>query len=276
MGAPVSIDAADLLKDTTTREFILLAAKDGCGKTSALISAAAFVEMIFPEARFFVIDTENKFVPTLKTWDGGRVPQNLRLYICKTMNEVNEAYNEIDHIRQPGDWLGIESAARLWERAQDLGYQAITGTMKAAYMEARRAKAAAGEKAPPVTPRPDDLWSIIKGAHDTELIDRICNSDDLNVILTTTVSKVKEQRSNRKENADRVALRAEHGIDLNLDGAPRLPYYVLTLAVLEREGGQVSCSILRDNCSGLDDPRVTFPVPTRKVWFEEFWSATGR
>ena len=145
--------------------------------------------------------------------------------------------------------MGIESAARLWERAQDLGYQAITGTQKAAYMELRRAKMSAGEKAPAVTPRPDDLWSIIKGAHDTEFIDRICNTDDLNVILTTTVSKVKEQRSNRKENADRVALRAEHGIDLNLDGAPRLPYYVLTLALLEREDGQVNCAILRDNCS---------------------------
>ena len=271
MSTPVSIDAADLLKDTTRREFILLAGKDGVGKTSAIISAAKFVSLIYPEQTFWVIDTENKFVPTLQSW--GEVPPNLKLFKCSTMNEVTAAFDAIMEQRKPGDWLGIESAARLWERAQDLGYQAITGTMKADYMEKRRA--VAGTK-PPVTPQPDQLWSIIKGAHDAALFDVICDTDDLNVLLSTTVSKPKQERTNRKENADRVALRAEHGIDLNLDGAPRLPYYVLTLAVLERENGEVACSVLRDNCSGLDDPRVQFAVPNRKAWMDEFWAATGR
>lgn len=272
--APVAISADEILKDTSRREFIMLVGKDGVGKTSALISAAKFASLMFEAQTFWVIDTENKFIPTLKTW--GEIPSNLRVYKCDDMNAVNGAFAEIMDQRQPGDWLAIESASRIWNYAQDLGYQAIEGTTKADYLERRRQRQREGGKSGSPIPSPDRYWDVVKGAHDTEFIDVISGCDDLNVLMTTTVSKAREARPNRKENADRAALRAEHGIDLNMDGAPRLPYYVLTLALLERDGGQVQCAVLRDNTSGLDDPRVSFTVETRKSWMDDFWAATGR
>jgi hypothetical protein len=226
-----------------------------------------------PEAQFFVIDTENKFRAALQSY--GTVPPNLQYYQAETMNDVTEVFDEVMTLRKPGDWLAIESAGRLWERAQDMGYQVITGTTKAAYMEKRRATPA-GQKQPPVTPRPDDLWSIIKGAHDGAFLDRIAQAGDLNCIISTGVGRVKEARSNRKESQDRLDFRQETGIDLNLEGAPRLPYYTQTGCLLERTNGHVTCQIWRDNCSKLDDPAITFAVPTRRDWAVQFWTETGR
>lgn len=274
MSAPVSIRAEDILTDTTARELILLVGKDGVGKTCAVLSAAQFVSLMFPNQTFYVIDTENKFAPTLRTW--GNVPPNLRLYKCRDMNDVTGAISAILAEHQPGDWLAVESAARLWGYAQDLGYQTVEGTSKAEFLERRRSRIRDGGKPGSPIPSPDRYWDIVKGAHDTEFVDAISNCDDLNVILTTTVSKPREAKSNRKENADRAALRIEHGIDLNLDGAPRLPYYALTLAVLERDGGVVNCTLLRDNCAGVDDTRVAFSVTNRKSWMDDFWAATER
>lgn len=274
VGVPVAIPAADLLHAAPEREFILLAGKDGVGKTSAIISLAELVGQLTPDATFFVIDTENKFRVTLRTW--GSVPANLLYYQCETMNDVTAAFDQIMAMRVPGDWLAVESAGRIWERAQDMGYQAIAGTGKADYMEKRRTIANAGQKPPPVTPRPDDLWSVIKGAHDSAFLDIIAQANDLNVIISTGVSRVKESRTNRKENPDRVDFRAETGIDLNLEGAPRLSYYIYTGCLLDRVNGNVSCRIWRDNNSPLDDPAITFPVETRKSWAMNFWSETQR
>lgn len=273
--APISINAADLL-NIPSREIILLAGKDGVGKTNALISLAELISQLEPSASFFVIDMENKFRLALQTY--GTVPPNIVFYQAEDMNAVTEAFDEIMAARKPGDWLALESAGRLWERAQDMGYQAIKGLTKAAYMEKRRAHNASlgqGQKALPVTPSPDELWSIIKGAHDSAFLDVIAQTSDLNFITTTGVARVKEQRSNRKENVDRVEFRQETGIDLNLEGAPRLPYYILTGALLERTNSKVTCRLWRDN-SKLDDPAITFAVPTRRDWATQFWAETGR
>jgi hypothetical protein len=274
--APTAIAAADLLNfgKESLREFILLAGKDGTGKTNALISLADFVSGMWPEATCYVIDTENKFRAALASY--GSVPPNLSYYQCDTMNDVTSTFDEIMGLRKPGDWLLIESAGRIWERAQDMGYAAIAGMGKADYMEKRRAIANSGQKPPPVTPRPDDLWSIIKGAHDSAFLDIIAQTNDLNVVISTGVGRVKEARSNRKENQDRVDFRQETGIDLNLEGAPRLSYYVQTGCLLERSNGNVSCRIWRDNMSKLDEPAITFAVPTRRDWAMQFWTETGR
>ncbi len=270
--APIAIPAADLL-NVPSREFILLAGKDGVGKTNAIISLADFVSQIEPEATFYVLDLEGKFRAALQSY--GTVPSNIVFYACDGMNEATEALDAVMNARKPGDWLAVESAGRLWERAQDLGYQVITGTTKAAYMEKRRATPA-GQKQPPVTPRPDDLWSIIKSGHDTAFLDVIAATNDLNCIISTGVGRVKEARSNRKENQDRVDFRSETGIDLNLEGAPRLPYYAFTGILLERNGGAVTARIWRDNLSKLDDPAIVFSVPSRKDFAGAFWSETGR
>ena len=270
--APKAISAAELL-NISDREFILLAGKDGVGKTNCLISLAEFIGNLYPEATVYVIDLENKFGAALKSY--GVVPANIIYYQCETMNDVTQTFDEIAAAKKPGDWLFVESAGRLWERAQDMGYQTVTGTMKAEYMEKRRATPV-GQKQPPVVPRPDDLWSIVKGAHDDAFMERISGDGSLNCVITTGVARVKEARTNRKENQDRVDFRNETGIDLNLEGAPRLPYYPLTGILLERTGGAVTARIWRDNQSRLDDPAILFDVPTRKDFAMQFYTLTGR
>ena len=85
--APVSV--ADLLTQAT-REYILIAGKDGVGKTSALLSLADMVQSLDPGAAFHLIDVEHKTLKLLKTWRGGP-PRNIQYFDCATMNDVVNA-----------------------------------------------------------------------------------------------------------------------------------------------------------------------------------------
>src|SRR5882672_10191663 len=83
------------------REFILVAGKDGVGKTSAIISLAVFVEQVLnPQAQFFVIDTENKFAAAM-TGLGADVPHNIRYYKAEDMNAATEALVAIMAKKKP-------------------------------------------------------------------------------------------------------------------------------------------------------------------------------
>jgi hypothetical protein len=169
---------------------MLLAGKDGSGKSSALVSLAAFVQLMTPDAAFYVIDAENKLASVLKTW-GDDAPQNLVYFRCPDMNAVTDATAEILDRVQPGDWCAAESMSRIWEKAQNLGYNAVTGMDKVAWMEKRQAhvREHGRQGAPAVTPRPDDLWSITKGAHDGAFLELLSQHPTLNVLLTTTIAK---------------------------------------------------------------------------------------
>jgi hypothetical protein len=268
--SPVS--SAEIMSDDEIREFILLAGKDGVGKSCAVVSMAAYVELVNPEARFFVLDTENKFRTALKSF-GSDAPNNIVYYKTDNMNQVTWAANEILSRHKRGDWCAVESMSRVWERAQDLGYQAIAGMMKAEYME-RRAEQVRNEggKPAPVTPSPDQLWNITKGAHDGAFLDRLTASETLNVLLTTTISRPPKEGGFMRENIERKSLRIELGIDAGIEGAPRLPYYVETLAMLELKNGVVSCRILRDNPSRNDETRGEFTVEGKKTWASDFYT----
>src|SRR5215469_5999917 len=221
------LSSQDLLSGPSLREFILLCGKDSVGKSCAVVSLAWYVEQLFPEAKFYVIDTENKFKTAFQSFRPD-VPNNIAFYKADDMNAVTNAAEEILAKHKRGDWIAIESMSRVWERAQSMGYEAITGLGKPEYMERRRAKIKAGGslKDNPVTPRPDDLWSIIKGAHDGAFLDLLSQSETLNVVLTTTLAKPPKTDGFMKENADRKAARVELGMDAGVEGAPRLPYYV--------------------------------------------------
>lgn len=261
------LSSKDLLSGPPIRELIMLAGKDGVGKTSAIVSTAYYIGMVNPDATFYVIDTENKFRSAMKAF-GADAPTNIQYYKCSDMNAVTNATAEILSKHKQGDWLGVESLGRIWERAQDMGYQAITGIGKAEYMEKRRE--AAGKKAP-VTPSPDQLWSVVKGAHDGAFFDLLTQSDSLNVIMSTPIAKPPKPDAFIKESVDRKAVRVELGIDVGLEGAPRLPYYIESLLLMDLKAGKVSCRVLRDNLSVLDDSRIEFDVPDRKSWAITFW-----
>lgn len=263
MVAPMSVE--DMMK-LPVREFILLIGKDGAGKSCSLVSLAKWVQDVLnPGGTFFVIDTENKFPTALRSFGADR-PTNISYYKTDTMNDVTNALDDVMSKRKMGDWLAVESMSRVWERAQDMGYQAVAGFTKAAYLEKRRETA----KSAPVIPKPDDFWNVVKGAHDGAFLDAISAASSLNTILTTTINKP-PKTGFLKESEARKDVRLEFGIDAGLDGAPRLPYYVESLAMLDLKAGQVSCRVLRDNNSTVENPRQEFVVADRRSWAMNFW-----
>lgn len=271
---PITGDA--LLQGPALREFILLGGKDGSGKSSAIAAIARFQAQVGnPGGHFFMLDSENKWKAALLGL-GTDIPPNLTYIRIRDMNEATEAIQWVFDQYKPGDWLAVESMSRVWERAQDLGYLAVTGLEKAQYLEQRREKVRklTGTAPAPVTPQPDQLWSIAKGAHDGAFLDLIAQADDLNVVLSTTISRPpREGGGFRKENVDRKEARIEFGIDSGIDGAPRLPYYVSTFCLLDLKQGQVTCKVLRDNLSRLENPRVEFLVADKRSFGYDFFSA---
>lgn len=258
------------------REYMLLAGKDGAGKSSAIVSLAKLLEALNPAAHFHVIDTENKFATAVRSF-GTDAPRNMTLYVTNSMNDVNEAWDDIQAKRKPGDWLGVESMGRIWERAQDMAYQAVSGFTKVQYLEKRNelAKKLGRAQAPVVIPKPDDFWNVAKGAHDSAFIDEVSQAMSLNVVLSTTMSKVKENRG-YKENDMRKAVRIMFGTDMGLDGAPRLPTYVETTIHIDiNEMGKVYARVLRDNLSNKENTRPTFDIADKKS-FAMAWYSTCR
>lgn len=268
--APIPMSTAQLLA-LQSREFLLLAGKDGAGKTSAIVSIAAWVQQVLDSnARFFVIDTENKFPTAMRSF-GSDCPTNIVYFKCETMNQATDAIDVIMEQRRAGDWLSVESMARTWERAQDLGYMACSGYDKINYLEKRRELKLKGQVAAPV-PNPDNFWNIVKGAHDGAFLDLISQASTLNVVLSTTISKPPKAGSFIKENATRAEIRAEFGLDAGLDGAPRLPTYVESLILFDIQAGKVGCRVVRDNLSKLDNPKQEFAVESRRDFAPRFWT----
>lgn len=264
VGQPIS--AADLISGYQ-REFIMLAGKDSVGKSCSVVAMAKYVEEVSPESRFHLIDSENKIAGALRGF-GADAPTNISYYKTPTMNAVTDAAEKVMELYKPGDWLAVESMSRIWEMAQDMGYQEVSGMGKAAYLKKWRGQ---GKQGGPI-PKPDDLWSIVKGAHNGAFLDLLVAEDSLNVMLTTTITKPPKEGGFMKENADRKSVRVELGIDVGIEGAPRLPYYPETFCLLELKQGAVSCRVLRDNLSVNEVSRVEFDVPTRKDWAMMFYA----
>jgi hypothetical protein len=262
-----ALTSKELLSGPELREFIMLAGKDSTGKSSAIVSLGWYIEQVNPTAKLYVVDSENKLRSALRGF-GVDAPKNIVYYKADNMNEITTAVAEVLAKHKPGDWLAVESMSRIWDRAQDLAYLATAGVTKVEYLEARPKS---GKGSGPI-PTPDDFWKIAKGAHDGAFLDLLSASDTLNVILTTTIAKPPKEGGFIKENQDRKALRFELGIDSNLEGAPRIPYYVETLCMLELRDGKVTCRVLRDNLSNLESGRIEFDVPTKKEWATQFFT----
>jgi hypothetical protein len=267
---PTALTGTDLLAEEAGREFILIGGKDGVGKTSALVSIAMVVNgkvddlegcVIFnPSATVYVLDTEHKFASVYRQF-GSSAPSNIVYYYCQTMDELLSAFGKVLQAICPGDWVMVESMARIWEHTQDLAYREVSGLSKAEFLAKRRS--AEGRKGSPI-PQPDHFWNIAKSAHDGEFLQVLVARDDINVAMTTILTRPPRESPNRSENADRKELRMEFGIDSGLGGTPTLPYQPETLVLLDRVRGDVKASVLRDNNSVLDNGRIDFWVPTKK------------
>ena len=284
---PVPLTSADLLAGEAGREFILIGGKDGVGKTSALVSIAMVVNgkqdadaiewcvpLINPSAKVYVLDTEHKFASVMRQF-GANAPDNIIYYYCQNMDAVLAAFERIQRDIHPGDWIMAESAARIWEHAQDLAYREVSGLSKAEFLAKRRSQGGVvdGKKGP--IPQPDHFWNIAKTAHDGEFLQVLVARDDLNVAMTTIIVRPPREAPNRSENVDRKELRMEFGLDAGLGGTPTLPYQPETLVILDRIRGAVKASVLRDNNSVLDNGRVEFWVPGKKDFGPE-WMKTCR
>ena len=279
---PVPLTSEDLSAAKVGREFILIAGKDGVGKTSALMSIAMAVNgkldigdieccvpLINPEAKIYVLDTEHKFASVYRQF-GSSAPDNIVYYYSQTMDELLAAFSCIMRDVKPGDWVMAESAARIWEHAQDMAYREVSGMTKSEYLAKRRVQGGSvdGKKGP--IPQPDNFWNIAKTAHDGAFLQVLVGRDDINVAMTTIIVRPPREAPNRKENVDRKELRMEFGLDAGLGGTPTLPYQPETLIMLDRVRGVVKASVLRDNNSVLDDGRVEFDIPTRKAFGPEW------
>jgi hypothetical protein len=263
-GVVLAQTSAQLLDGAPIRELILLAGKDGVGKSSAIVSLAWYVEQMNPAAKFYVIDTENKFKSALRSF-GADAPGNVLYYKTSNMNEVTTALGGIMDKHKSGDWLAVESMGPIWDQAQDLAYQAIVGVSKAEFLEKK------GRGKGPI-PQPDDFWKIAKGAYDGAFLDVIRGCEDMNIILTSIAKPIKADGGFIKESKDRKAFRIEVGMDANLSGSPTMPSIVETLCMLELNQGAVTCRVLRDNLSTVDPSRVEFEVPSRRDWAVTFWA----
>jgi hypothetical protein len=274
--APTPITSADLMASASSREFILIGGKDGVGKTSALVSIAmtvngkcgiddfeACMPIINPDARVYVLDTEHKFASVYRQF-GKDAPDNIVYYYCQTMDELLSAFDKVIHDIRPGDWIMPESMARIWEHTQDMAYREVAGLSKAEFLAKRREQGGVvdGKKGP--IPQPDHFWNIAKTAHDGEFLQVLVGRDDINVAMTTILTRPPREAPNRKENIDRKELRMEFGLDAGLGGTPTLPYQPETLVLLDRVRGQVKASVIRDNNSVLDNGRVDFDVVNKK------------
>jgi len=277
---PVPLTSSDLLAEDASREFILIGGKDGVGKTSALVSIAMVVNgkvdmddlecclsLINPSAKVYVLDTEHKFASVFRQF-GDNTPDNIIYYYCQTMDALLAAFRVVQRDAHAGDWVLVESAARIWEHTQDLAYREVTGLSKAEFLTRRRGLAA-DKKGGPI-PQPDHFWNIAKSAHDGEFLQVLVARDDLNVAMTTIIVRPPREAPNRKENADRKELRMEFGLDVGLGGTPTLPYQPETLVLLDRFRGAVKASVLRDNNSVLENGSVDFWVPGKKSFGPEW------
>ncbi|MDP2659522.1 MAG: hypothetical protein Q8R28_02170 [Dehalococcoidia bacterium] len=269
----------DALLVESDREFIGIVGPDKIGKSNSVISFARYLETLeapvgpyHPDATFYILDTENGIPPVYRAWaKKGFAPRNVRYYPVPTMDALLLAFIAIRKVLRPWDWIAVESMSRIWELSQDFGYLEVTGVGKSAYLEKLRAESGGriGKGVSPI-PNPDHFWNLVKGAHDRDLVRVLTEFRDVNVLMTAGTEKVRQQP--RRENQDRKDFRTEHGIDLNVLGAPQLPYYPNTLIILHRQPKGVFATVLGDRevWGEGEGKRTEFRVPDPSAMAFEF------
>jgi len=239
------------LAEYKLREFIEICGSWKSGKSYDVLSIAQSWQRIESEGTVYIIDTENQI---RKMWKAQfRDVDNIKLYMCADMDDVILAIDTIKPKLHINDWICLESKARIWEFAQDLGYMAIAGMKKAEYLSKQRTDGG------PITPHPDQLWSIVKNAYYRNMMDVLVNEVECNIVITTTMSKsVKDMP--KRESPTRKAVRMMLGTDVSLDGDPRNPYYPDTIVMTTKGEDGFWATVLGDRGGEIPGQQIHFKV----------------
>lgn len=263
-----SLDA--ILQRTGEHESILIVAKDKVGKSSALLSMAVFIIRYFG-SDVWVIDTENGIPPILASWNraGLLMPEASMFHYwhVTNMNEVLSAFDQIMERHQRGDWVMVDSMGKTWEMAQDHGYKLQSGMLKEEYLAKRRAQGGGRVKGSPLPPDPDKFWNVVKDAHDANFMDAMQQDSSINYLWIAGLNKP----PNTRDNKDRANFRDESGIDMNVLGAPKLPYTPDTVILLRKKGGKVVANVLGDRNAVRDEPKVEYDILNRHDFASAFY-----
>jgi len=244
---PKPITAEDL---TTyeTREFLELVGHPKSGKSYAVLSVAEAWQRLHPDNMVYILDTEDGII---KSWKARfKQVSNIQYYRLPDMDTLIMLLDEIKSGLKPQDWLCIESLSRIWEHSQNLGYEAITGMTKTAYLEKRLV-----DKKGPVTPHPDQLWQLVKNAYQRNFMDVLVNEVPCHILITTTLGKVSPF-----ESAVRREVKASLGLNVAPDGDPRNPYYPDTLVLMTKEVDGFWATVLGDRGAERPGESIRFRV----------------
>ena len=264
----------EILQGPPPREFMLLAGMDGCGKTTAAITLAKLIEEEYdPKTKFHVIDTENGFDVVLNGFGEKEAPNNLQIYTVGDMEEAIEALDEIYKAKKPGDWVCVESMAKLWEYAQNVAYRKISGLSRAEYLEQRSQLPRSSRGAP--IPRPDEFWPITYNAHNDQFLNRLVQDSKVNIFLTTLMKR--QSAFSGSDKGDRAKFAKQFGLDSGLDGAPRLPSYDNTTIIMDIQREKMYGKVLKDRrFMNLSGETVVFDIPGPLDFADALWEQTGR
>jgi len=252
----VKFFTAEDLEGYQEREFIELVGHPKSGKSYAILSLADAWQRLNPDRLVYILDTEDGIK---KTWKHAFPSvKNIRYVHCANMDAVILTLDEVIGKLNPQDWLSIESLSRIWEFSQNLGYEAVTGMKKAEYLDKRMT-----DKKGPITPRPDQLWQVVKNAYQRNFIDVLVELP-CHTLVTTTLGRVSPF-----ESATRREVKASLGLNVAPDGDPRNPYYPDTVLLMTKEADGFWCSVLGDRGGENPGEQVRFKVEN---WYLDFIS----
>jgi hypothetical protein len=268
---PVPITSENL-SDCNPLEFVFVIGYAGTGKSRAILQMAEYWEMVEPDGRVYIIDTETGLIKMFKSqfsqlknvalWHGESV---------STIERVISVFDEIAKIVTPKDWLCIESDTKIWAKSQDAAWAKITGVTKDEYLSKRLAS----EKSMAVTPSPDNLWQYAKDAYNRRFTDVILNDVKLrtNIMMTTGITKPSPQLmakgGSRKDTMKLL------GMDLAPDGHPENVRNPDTVIMMSREPDGYWATVLKDRSEDKPGRQVMFRIETN-FWMDFIAARSGK
>lgn len=246
-------------------EYILLCGYPASGKSHAILSVARHWRQIYPNSLTYIIDTEGGILKIWKKHFPELKPvKDILYYRVDSADSFVSVLNEnILPKVKPIDLLCVESAGRIWEYSQSIGYLATAGMDKADFLEKRMEQYLAlkgtGKDAKLGSPvvQPDTMWQVSKYYYARSFLDRFSPEPPCNIIITTTLAA---ERPEERESATRKRIKRFLGQNIVPDGAPRTAFYPDTVIWLTQGSEGFEGTILKDRESQKPGVQPTFKL----------------